>query len=1021
MSSHLIIGLGGTGGKIIRALRKTIYQEFRSNDPEGVQLGYLYVDSSPEMMELDDPNWKILGTSVQLGKDSQLSIKASDLSSRLDNIDNYPGIKPWIGSREQWNDILRTFSGSAVLGGQKRRLGRFLFACNAAEFVRKLRLQVSYLEQQLSKQVGVTFHVCAGLAGGTGSGSVIDVLAQIRKAFPYEASDGTAPDKYRVLLYVLLPDTNPLPNWDTGNYHSNGYAALVELNALSVGKLEPHDVSGTGERLKVGHPFNGCYAFTNENEQAVTVNISSELPGIVADFLYHKIVAIRSAPWDALRRAENGENGDSTPETLPIPGSKEGAREKKFLTFGIKRIAIPEEEIGEYLTYSFSRQVTLQLLYNNWSPTAGFLGERTHQPFREFVERKETHAQWKLSNEHLSLSLGILPEEMSDKKWKPINTDWETVIPHFKTDVRSGQKEVWLDELAKLCQKRFEHDYRGLGVANFYKTKKGDTKEEAAEIRRTIDEALFNDWMNGAEGRSLHDIGQLLGVLITSLEERLKGLPDRVEKIRGNEKEASAKVQENGREWAKVGILSAALGKLDKLLDAQAICLQNLYTHRTWIEALGFAQLLLREVLVEVNDLKTEVDRAASMTSEELKSFENAVAERCADEGKGEIDERQMGKQLIRFYDPELVKSVSRSFIVNEQEQRAQISRVRKELVAKVGEHLAFSRFNQRVDKATFHACLESECEANARVAHNNLITDGRKKLLGVSIIEKLRDRYEGEPQKLKEFAYDVVKHSCNYLTFDSLEVDKAGPGIPSVPARIPNFAVTLPKAPEQAKFVASLKEAFRASRDSSIEFLEREGKPNEITLTSVTNLFPLRFVKQVGFLRQKYDAKLKGPDVERAKLELHVEGDGSNYPSLFVPSSEEIKKEGIPFLLLAKTMNLIKILENPATGSRQLAISKKDADGWDAQPIYLGKTFVESFEKLDLANLSEIGDQVRSLLNGSEYSHEEKIAQLRKGIRDEVEAIKAERNNNMEDPLYKRFLEGGKAADRFLKERLNA
>ena len=33
MENHLVIGLGGTGGKIIRALRKTIYQEFRHAEP----------------------------------------------------------------------------------------------------------------------------------------------------------------------------------------------------------------------------------------------------------------------------------------------------------------------------------------------------------------------------------------------------------------------------------------------------------------------------------------------------------------------------------------------------------------------------------------------------------------------------------------------------------------------------------------------------------------------------------------------------------------------------------------------------------------------------------------------------------------------------------------------------------------------------------------------------------------------------------------------------------------------------
>jgi len=35
MSNHLIIGLGGTGGKIIRAFRKIIFQEFREPDPSG--------------------------------------------------------------------------------------------------------------------------------------------------------------------------------------------------------------------------------------------------------------------------------------------------------------------------------------------------------------------------------------------------------------------------------------------------------------------------------------------------------------------------------------------------------------------------------------------------------------------------------------------------------------------------------------------------------------------------------------------------------------------------------------------------------------------------------------------------------------------------------------------------------------------------------------------------------------------------------------------------------------------------
>ena len=67
MANHLIIGLGGTGGKVLRELRKRVYEEFRGNDPgNGVFLDYVYVDSSPS--DLDDrTGWSVLGKSVHLG------------------------------------------------------------------------------------------------------------------------------------------------------------------------------------------------------------------------------------------------------------------------------------------------------------------------------------------------------------------------------------------------------------------------------------------------------------------------------------------------------------------------------------------------------------------------------------------------------------------------------------------------------------------------------------------------------------------------------------------------------------------------------------------------------------------------------------------------------------------------------------------------------------------------------------------------------------------------------------------
>ncbi|MBV5280025.1 MAG: hypothetical protein J0651_01785, partial [Actinobacteria bacterium] len=87
------------------------------------------------------------------------------------------------------------------------------------------------------------------------------------------------------------------------------------------------------------------------------------------------------------------------------------------------------------------------------------------------------------------------------------------------------------------------------------------------------------------------------------------------------------------------------------------------------------------------------------------------------------------------------------------------------------------------------------------------------------------------------------------------------------------------------------------------MEIIESDAKPNEIALISITNLFPLRFAKQLGFLRERYEARISGADSARNKLELHCEGEGFQHPKLFVLSGTETIYEGLPYLLLAKAL----------------------------------------------------------------------------------------------------------------------
>jgi hypothetical protein len=128
------------------------------------------------------------------------------------------------------------------------------------------------------------------------------------------------------------------------------------------------------------------------------------------------------------------------------------------------------------------------------------------------------------------------------------------------------------------------------------------------------------------------------------------------------------------------------------------------------------------------------------------------------------------------------------------------------------------------------------------------------------------------------------------------------------------------------------------------------------------------------------------------------------------VLSGTETIYEGLPYLLLAKALGTIQQQTSPTTGKSELVLLTKDADGFDNPPVKLGFTLVESMDKIDAENIDVIRRTVQKALD-QDFIHIEKQAELRKRVVGEVEEIKAERKGDIDDPVYKRFLEAGKRA----------
>jgi hypothetical protein len=950
--NHLLIGLGGTGGRVLRSFRKMVYLAHRDSSLPDTAIDYLFVDADPKSFQNDDPTWTVLGRSIALPKRSQLEIQGANLSTIIDNLNSYPNLRPWLGDRSQWREVLAGLNVDAA-GGQKRRLGRFLFAMNVDKFNKQVSARVRDL-QDAGKSTDITFHVFAGLAGGTGSGAIVDVVAQLRKNFP-EANQ-------RIFLYLYLPDQNPPQNWNTGNYHSNAYAALLELNAMSAGAWAPFDIDNGSGAVQVPGDlwFNGAYVFSDDNNQGFRASIEKDLPDIVADFVYHKTIAARGSGWDDLQRFENSENGDSTPEALS--GSLKGQRSVRFLSFGIRRLAFPEETIREQLVYEFANQAFRQLQFNNWQDGVGFLDQARPQANAEFVASAKQQEDWKLTRDHLSLSRPII-EINSSRLHVPYEQEWEESFVHYVSLAKdTPQKEERLRLLKGSFQEAWNSSFRFVGAGQFFQAAERDLKDYATEIRNSIEETLFDDWRTGT--RSLGECIRVVDALLLELRSQQSTIDDVIHSHVARSEEALRRADEIERRWNQIGFFGKILGRYDRLLEEAGPALRDDYEARTLADGNRFAKRLLAETIEKVIELRTSLGQAQASLMSASEAAMRVVSTR-AHEANHSSSLKQDG-YIVSIQDDKAFESARRKLLFNEQEQRDQVSIVRNRIIGELGHDQSFSKFTYRFPQSDMKSIIVEACETNVESAHARLISEQREKVIGVSIIEKLMEQWGTNDDKIIREANDLVRSAGQFIDFDSAEVNKHFDGKSSAVRGMRAFAVLMPQPPEHTPYVDQLKAGFRNACTDGVSFASTGNRQSEITLVSLVNLFPLRFTKIAKLLRSKYKARLDADISGRIRLEIHTQDDCVGLPDLFIADSADIMLAARPLLLLGEVVGAIKSEVNSVTGRPQYIFVRSSDDGIPPAPEVLGRSPVDALNEIGELQLHEIRNEVLKALSRS-------------------------------------------------------
>ncbi len=899
--NHILVGLGGTGGKILRAFKMRMFEEFPSQEErDKLAVALLYVDSDREMMPVKGRPRKdcmVLGQDASFKENEFLDIKEQDVDYILDHIDNHPELKGIVHNVRAVKSAIGSLGKAA---GQMRRAGRLLFAVNAQKYVSALHNAFARCSKVSGDGDALTIHIFAGLCGGTGSGSIVDALLQARKAYPDAI----------IIVYAMIPEKH-LPKADgeidKGRYYPNGYAAIRELNAIQVGRFCPHDVTGDGPlnlyKDKRKGVANGLVVYSNMNVNGRQVDSFNELPKIVSDYVFARIFLINNEN-DACKdiiRAYNFENSEQFAieydETVPSDGNNEAvmARTKNVGSFGIKRVVYPEMRVLKHITYTVAEKVLYQFKFGNWSENIGFVNEAPNRDYRTEFLNDDTLGKWKLDLAHLTLEKPVLKNSKDEETFREY---WGGLIADNRSIAANAK--VPPTELESILNDYFNSTFRTSkkGVAGYYKDAERVLPELSKEIRATVESNLFNLWK---EGKVALVEMQTISLLIA---ERVREMQDTIEaEVKKTEEQYNKDVEDFKfllEDWSHV-LLGRLIGKRNDLYVESQGLLEHIFVGRTYRVALEFAGKLASTLRLELARMDSDLNNFAERFTAAIKATEETItAHRKKNKGL-----EDMKSAIIEVSEEEKMAEFEADFIHDKNKMHSVTDQMRQAILPN-SEFVGFGDLAMRVNVDEICNVFDRQLSAIVKERHASLPVTATK-VLGMNILMQLQQKWTTDAD-INENAYKLIEQSGIFLKIDQNELkihlpNNEGPLSPDNPASYDNHAIliSIPSPKKDAglvNFAKKLEKAFAdaigASQGGSIVFDMTSPREDEMSIIMVENCVPLRAAEWLSDYKGRYERFLNTGNTTtdtNAAILLHSEGDGKNLPSLFAKSKAEIEK----------------------------------------------------------------------------------------------------------------------------------
>ncbi len=581
----VIVGLGGTGTRVLQYIKGEFHKHFSKGVPPAVKL--LAIDTAPQRAAQAGAVGSI--AALQDGKEffhiTSTSIRRLLLTDEM---------QAWAPPLDKWN-----LSDIRDGAGQMRISGRLALFGNATTIYNALATAIKQAKDQSlpgmmedwpdfsltekSQTTDVEVYVVGSLAGGTGSGMFLDIGYMIRKILEEEKGSD------RILGVFLLPGIFMKNLAAVDFVAGNGYAALKELDHW-LGELEEQEVRYPGGvKVKWGgldrEPYKFIYLLDDVNESGAVVNHLETMLDFVARGLFlHMTIQSNELAEFWINLASSLQRAGTWPKDHP------DGKIPRYMSFGLSSIQVPLERQLE--------QNILEILIGHLgtlrSPEFTTTPEKLDQAVKDFI------------------STNRLDAEALVERLRPQDFRWDVPQPPDRPWTRTGDILPWKEQAVVAFEEQLR---RGVGE---HTQTFAELQQEA--IRTLLDHIYRIVLKEVGHIRHAQLLVERLAQYLKEIQTNLKTNEDRLE-------QQIAAVEFAPWESALGGLFPKR--KIEKLVNDYRQALGNLARLKLQCELHRLAGVLAGSLIIKATKLKDELEqfdlhlgRTLSMLRADLSNLE---------------------------------------------------------------------------------------------------------------------------------------------------------------------------------------------------------------------------------------------------------------------------------------------------------------------------------------------------------------------------------------------------------------